>query len=613
MTACLTAHPHRATPPTPPWYSLHRLQRGSCTVALLACGLLGTTATGAQSLSLLQAAPLRADKQADAATVATLNAGQAVQLLQMNGGWVQVQAGTQQGWVRASQLRLPGAEVAAASQQDTGRRQAGASAVTLGVRQLPPRSNRHALVVGVGQYQRDSARPVPPLAGVQHDMASALAIAQLLQVPPDQVTLLRDSAATREGVRQALAALQQRMKPGDRAFIYWSGHGTRYLDTSAGGCVEAMVPYDLKDISHAEFAAWVQPLAAQADKLMVVFDACHSGGAVATRSLPAPSTGLPVFTPKFTTGGDACQVASNIRQRAWGQVAPSVGLSGQDVVHLSSSRPDEVSFDNPQTGGLATTALRQCLQGEARDLDGSGSVSVQELVACAQAKVNSAMQGQRDLLPHHLVVSGNRDFVPAYFAQPAKPVAAPPPTPAPAKPAAPTTATAPASPAPAPATGADMANVLAQLHAQRDSKRRVGVQLSQDRLRIGRDGLDFAITSSHAGHVTVALLGSDQRSLYVLFPNGLDSDNRIAAGQTLVLPRAQWQVLAGGPPGENQLLVMVSDQPRPLDHLSPLKDGPFTKALTDAQGRARLQWLLGQGQGGGSDSFGSALLRLTEY
>jgi hypothetical protein len=61
------------------------------------------------------------------------------------------------------------------------------------------------------------------------------------------------------------------------------------------------------------------------------------------------------------------------------------------------------------------------------------------------------------------------------------------------------------------------------------------------------------------------------------------------------------------------LLVMVSDQPRPLDHLSPLKDGPFTKALTDAQGRARLQWLLGQGQGGGSDSFGSALLRLTEY
>jgi hypothetical protein len=602
--------------PIPPLKPQRRPARLALWVASLFSGLALAGAAQAQSLSLLQNAPLRADRQADAATLATLNAGQAVQLLQMSGGWVQVQvqggATAPRGWLRASQLRLPGAEVAAASQQDTGRRQAGASAVTLGVRQLPARSNRHALVVGVGQYQHDAARPVAPLAGVQHDMASALAMARLLQVPPEQMTLLRDSAATREGVQQALQALQARMKPGDRAFIYWSGHGSRYMDKSAGGCVEALVPYDLKDISHAEFAAWVQPLAAQADKLMVVFDACHSGTAATgpTRSLPGGGS-APLFTPKFTAGADACQVATNVRQRAWGQVAPGLGVSGQDVVHLSSSRPDEVSFDNAQTGGLATSSLRQCLQGEARDLDGSGNVSVQELVACAQAKVDQALQGQRDLLPHHLVVSGNRDFVPAYFAQ------APAPTPPQASfggPRPPAVAgPTPGATTPAANEAPGLGQVLAQLHAQRDSKRRVSVQPSQERLRIGRDGLDFSITSSHAGHVYVAMLGSDQRSLYLLFPNSLDADNRIAAGQTLVLPRAHWQVTAGGPPGEDQVLVMVSDQPRPLEGLSPLKDGPFTKALTDSAGRARLQWLLGQGQGGASDSFGSALFRLTEY
>jgi len=567
----------------------------------------------AQPVTALQATLLRAERSASAEPRGQLATGQALELLQLSGGWAQVQVmvpgGALRGWVRAGALDMAGAEAAASSRIDTGRLAAHNTAVPLGVRALPPRATRHALIVGVGQYLADPARPVPALAGVPHDMRSALAMARQLQVPTDNITLLRDGAATRDNVQQALAELATRVQPGDRVFVYWSGHGSRYFDPAEGGCVETLVPHDLKDISNRQFAQWLQPVAGKAEKLMVVYDACHSGG-VGAASKPGgatPSRGLAAtWAPKSATASEAaCNQPSNMRTRSFDSAARGLGLDGQDVVHLSSSRPDEVSFDNAATGGLATHALRQCLLGEAKDLDGSGAISMDELAACAQARIDSAMAGQTQLLPHHLVLTGNRGFVPAWFAAPAGP-------PAPSV-TAPAVVAAPVPAASAVAPGVPLRQVLAQLHDQRDSKRKVVVVPTRDRLRIGRDALDFAVTASQAGHVYVVMAGSDQQSLVLLFPNALDADNRIAAGQTLLLPREGWRVTAGGPAGDNTLLVMVTDGPRDLSALGGQPAGPFAKALTDAGGRARLQWLLGQHPGSGSDAFGSALLKIEEF
>jgi hypothetical protein len=242
------------------------------------------------------------------------------------------------------------------------------------------------------------------------------------------------------------------------------------------------------------------------------------------------------------------------------------------------------------------------------------------------------LAGQAQLLPHHLVLSGNRGFVPAWFAAPTglpapsvtalgpfPDAAVSTPVPAPvAQHRPPATATVQPSAPPASAPAVPLRQVLAQINDQRDSKRRVGVLATLDRLRIGRDALDLAVTSSHAGHVYMALLGSDRQSLTLLFPNALDGDNRIAAGQTLLLPRAGWRVAAGGPAGEDLLLVMVTDGPRDLSLLGGGQAGPFALPLTEAGGRTRLQWLLGQRAPGCtgsscSDAFGSTLVKIEEY
>ena len=595
---------------------------------LMLAGTLTAAACSAQAqaVRILEVQTVRAERSIAAEVRGQLASGREVELQQISGGWAQVRSGTVHGWVRASALEVAGADVGAASRLDTGRRAAGNTAVTLGIRALPSRKTRHALIVGVGTYRADGTRPVPGLAGVQHDMVSALAIAQLLQVPMDNITLLRDGAATRDGVQQALSELDSRVQPGDRVFIYWSGYGSRQFDAAEGGCVGTLVPHDMRDVGNRQFAQWILPLAAKADKTLVLYDASHASGvdsadAVGAAARRALAAGL---VPKSAAGGDACRQLKTLRNRGLDSATRALGLNGQDLAHLSSSQPDEVSFDHAGSGGLATSSLRQCLQGDVRDLDGSGATSVDEWASCAQAKIDVQLRSVAPFGAQHLVITGNRGFVPAWFAgNPAPHVTAPaitapsPPVPQPV-PATPSAVPEP----PATTTSATVQTVLEQIHAQRDSKRRVAVTLAADRLRIGADALNFSITSSHDGHVFVAMLGSDRQSLYLLFPNELDGRNRIAAGESMLLPRAAWRVVAGGPKGDDTLLVMVTDAPRELGALGGGRAGPFTKPLTDAGGRSRLQWLLGRrtqsvpddcSGAGCSDAFGSALLKIEEY
>lgn len=369
----------------------------------------------AQTLQVLESTPLRSQRSGDAPALASLGAGQCVTLLQMSGGWVRVQAGSAQGWLRASQLQMPGAVVAAASQRETGRRQDGATAVTLGVRG-GPLHEQHALIIGIGQYQADQARPVTALAGMPHDMVSALALAHALQVRMDRVTLLRDGDATREGVQRALRELHDRSRTGDRVFVYWSGRGSRRPDGVGGACVETLVPHDLLDIGQDEWAQWLRPLAAKAGRLMVIQDTSPLPAATATGRADAAAGSGPWpkgLVAKFMPGALACKPSGGLHGRDWGGALREAGLSEQTLVHLASSRPDEASFDDAATGGLATSALRQCLQGDAVDLGGNGAMSVEALVSCAQARVDARLHDLRQPLLQHLVVSGDQSFVPA--------------------------------------------------------------------------------------------------------------------------------------------------------------------------------------------------------
>ena len=563
---------------------------GRMVLALL--GLLAACAVQAQTVTALRATEIRADKLPSAPVLSALPAGATLSVIAFEGGWAQIThesaQGRLSGWVRASALSLSSA-ASAASGMVTGRQASGGAVLALGVRSLPARSNRHALIVGISRYADPGT---PPLPGARIDRESATQMASAMQVPASNITYLQDEQATGDNIRMALRELTDRVQDGDRVFIHYSGHGTRSRDAATGGCVEALLAYEggrSAVITNREMASLLQPVTSRADKLFVMVDAGYAGGldtvppVMRMRGL-ANLNDEGLLRPKFASISDECRRPVNVKTRDLMVELNDMGALPQDIIHLSASRDNEVSFDDAQKGGLATQYVRDCMLRDALDLDKSGAISMDEIRQCAQEKINKRMHSDANYKAHHLMLAGNTGFVPAWFSQAQIVGASVMPRPVP-----------PAPVAAAPAVAADALTgeqALRQMFEQRAAKRRVQLGLSKAQLKIGQDTMDFSVKSDRPGYVYVALAGSDNKSVYLLFPNDLDQDNRIEAGQTLQLPRANWRVTADGPAGNDNLLVLVTDGPRDLNQLAAAKVGPFAASLNDADGRARLGALM---------------------
>jgi hypothetical protein len=91
----------------------------------------------------------------------------------------------------------------------------------------------------------------------------------------------------------------------------------------------------------------------------------------------------------------------------------------------------------------------------------------------------------------------------------------------------------------------------------------------------------------------------------------------VRPGETVTLPRPAWRIKAQGPAGVDRLLAVVTETPRDLARLGARRAGPFMQALTDANGRSALSWIMGAGASCGgarcSDAYGAAQIDITEH
>jgi Caspase domain/Domain of unknown function (DUF4384) len=465
--------------------------------------------------------------------------------------------------------------------------------LTTGIRTVQPDSiyaqqlpSNHALIITVSEYQRS------PLPGVLTDRKLGIELAQRFGVPPQNIVELSEQQVTREGLKLAFAGMNQVMMPGDKLYVYFSGHGARFFNKASGQCTESLVMQDMHVVTNAEFANMIKPLSAKADKTIVMLDSCHSGGvaqAAGARSLAAQ------YRPKFSPEASSpqCSLAVNL-----GSFSQARGVdfhtTDHNMVILAAARNNEVAWDTSK-GGAMTYNFEQCLSGGAADTDHSGALSMQELTACVQARLDKT---QEDSARQHATLAGNSALVPAFNdTQPgteptgdAGPVTenSAPVTGA----AAPTSSsTAPTSSSTAPAV-IDTLATLNDIYNQRDDRWQVRTTLASSTLKIGSN-LAMSVRSQRDGFVYLFYRGTQPDSFYLLFPNNLDSANAIKANQDLKLPRQDWSVTALGPKGTDHLMVMVTDTPRdfsalalPAEYVS--KSGPFAKFQPTAQAVARI-------------------------
>lgn len=93
------------------------------------------------------------------------------------------------------------------------------------------------------------------------------------------------------------------------------------------------------------------------------------------------------------------------------------------------------------------------------------------------------------------------------------------------------------------------------------------IQMEQTTLKIGQDLLRFQIESPVSGFVAVYVRASDN-SLIQLLPNVRVPALAIEANKPMRLPPANEPIQAAGPAGENQFLVVVTEQLRNYGHLN---------------------------------------------
>ncbi len=398
--------------------------------------------------------------------------------------------------------------------------------------QAPEQASNHALLITVSGYKGHE------LPGVEEDRKTALDISHRLGVPTGNIVELTEEQVTVEGVRRALIDMNKTLMPGDKVFVYFSGHGSRRLDKQSNQCVESLVMQPLTFLTNREFQRMMKPLSRKADKTIVMLDSCFSGGVAQT----ATARGFEQQLPKSLPPSPECSQVANARgfdEERGGDL----GTTDNNIVVLAAARNNEYAWDTPN-GGALTYNAEQCFAGTGNDAHPGGALSMDELAACVQKRLDKA---QSESSRQHVTVAGNTGLIAGFGA----------------------------------AAAADPVAMLDTIYRQRDDRWQVDASAGQPTLKIGTN-LTLAIHSQRAGFVYVFYQGSQPNSFYMLFPNKLDSNNQIAAGGDLHLPGQDWSVTALGPKGTDHLLVMVTESQRDFSNLSLPAEyvseaGPFEK------------------------------------
>lgn len=431
-----------------------------------------------------------------------------------------------------------------------------------------------ALLIGV-QIYRDA--DVPPLYGVSADMDNARSIATAMGIPESNITELFNQQATKENITRELQRLAVDVGDSSRVLVYFSGHGTRWRAKGQQGCVEGLLTWDRHVLVNREFADLIRPVSQRADRLIVMFDACHSGGVAKTvRGIQRSQNELrPKFFPAEAIPDNQCGTASNVLTRGLlGTYLDGDPPLPENVIHIASARPDEVSFDEASKGGLATQAVTRCLLGEAKDIDGSGAVTLAEVATCAQEFIGLRLRGYSDLLPHHVSISGATHTIANLNTQVNS----------------------------APIVSGAIAT-LDDIFEQRSHQLDLRIKLERSKLKIGRDFLSLTVTPSTSGRLFLFLLGSDLKTYYLLFPNRLDRENEMAANLSRKLPANHWKVAAGGPAGKDHILALIVPPDaainRRLEELPLDTTGTYHILPTDLESRRKLltTWLTSDADG----------------
>ncbi len=281
-------------------------------------------------------------------------------------------------------------------------------------------AENHALLIGIGKYKQRT------LEGPPFDVAAlaGLLIAQY-DFPKENIHTLVNEEAVRLRILDEIQLLTRRTRPGDRVFIYFSGHGTSRRDEILAlplpHTTGALVPADFNGdpdqpvekllsqliIGKRDLRPTLERLDQDREVLMV-FDTCFSGNTV--RAIEAPETANSSRYMRLHSRSvfAAEQDIGNFEEN----LNPKDPYPYQNIFYISASTENEVAKDirrdnlhlyptidgNPH--GVLTDALLRVLAGQRLvDTNNDGQWSQIELYTAVKSEVKRRFKQSPQALP----------------------------------------------------------------------------------------------------------------------------------------------------------------------------------------------------------------------
>lgn len=175
---------------------------------------------------------------------------------------------------------------------------------------LPIAAEKRALVIGIGNYPKESGWRV--ISG-NNDVKFVETVLNANGYKTENITTLIDSQAQCKDIEIALQQLALQSVKGDEVYIHFSGHGQRITDLNGdekSGYDECWIPYDahryykkgeyegqnhlVDDKINGYLYAIREKIGAKGN-LIVVSDACHSGGSTQAEDDTSETAGVVVI------------------------------------------------------------------------------------------------------------------------------------------------------------------------------------------------------------------------------------------------------------------------------------------------------------------------------
>lgn len=231
-----------------------------------------------------------------------------------------------------------------------------------------------AVIIGISNYQ-DSR-----IAGLRYSTADARALNDWLlsqkggRYAPSRVKMFLNSTATAQNIRNALFNWLGQALEEDTVIIYFAGHGSPQSPDHPQNLF--LLPYDAQydDVATTGFPMWDIETALKrfikARKVVVIADACHSGGIGNSFDIARRATRGVTINP----------ISSGIQ---------SLSKVGDGIAVISASDDRQFSQEGKQWGGghgVFTHFLLKGLKGEA-DYNKDGRITLGELIPYLSEKV----------------------------------------------------------------------------------------------------------------------------------------------------------------------------------------------------------------------------------